>query len=64
MPHPTPPHPPNVHENARPDKGRAPTKQSWETNKQLKLFPIMFGEPECPQNLIWILYGLSGKRFW
>ena len=25
MPHPTPTHPPNVHENARPDKDRAPT---------------------------------------
>ena len=28
---PTPPHPPNVHENARPDKGRAPTIYIIET---------------------------------
>ena len=32
MPHLTPTHPPNVHENARPDKDRAPTMYMGSSN--------------------------------
>jgi len=43
MPHPTPPPPPKVHENARPDKDRAPTNYPKKKCLSAVLRPELLG---------------------